>query len=279
MFGILDLLALRGFERHRAKLVRHQDQRGDVHDLIRRGWFETYQAYQSKPVFDDLDFIISFIGIGGTKALFVGIYSVQSKCSGREAPFPSDCPYVEWKQNEHFYNLRKESGFEDLEHRIVIEWGKGAIQWHQHASNKEVLEILPKGQLLRPFRDYLGFTLTHSELCYLFAHEEANREWRSRLSAVAGIYLVLATTNGAQYVGSAYGVGGIWGRWAAYARDGHGGNVLLRQLILADAAYPSGFSYSILQILPKTFAQKEVIEWESLYKEKLGSRATGLNEN
>lgn len=37
--------------------------------------------------------------------------------------------------------------------------------------------------------------------------------------------------------------------------------------------------FSILQVLPKTTAAAEVIRWESLYKAKLGSRATGLNVN
>src|SRR5207245_9343273 len=102
------------------------------------------------------------------------------------------------------------------------------------------------------------------------------REWRARLAAVAGVYLILATTTGALYIGSACGTEGIWGRWAAYARDGHGGNMLLKELLAADPAYPAAFSYSILQILPKTFAREEVLEWERRYKEKLGSRAKGL---
>ena len=67
------------------------------------------------------------------------------------------------------------------------------------------------------------------------------------------------------------------GRWSAYAKDGHGGNKLLEDLIATDPAYPAAFSYSLLQILPKTFARSEVLEWEQQYKTKLGSQATGLN--
>ena len=96
---------------------------------------------------------------------------------------------------------------------------------------------------------------------------------------MAGVYLILATTTGEMYVGSAHGVEGIWGRWASYAGDGHGGNALLKNLLARNTAYPEAFLYSVLQILPKTFAQKEVLEWERRYKEKLGSRANGLNLN
>lgn len=81
------------------------------------------------------------------------------------------------------------------------------------------------------------------------------------------------------YVGSAYGTDGIWGRWSDYARDGHGGNTLLKDLVASDPDYPRAFSYSILQILPKTLAKDDVIEREGCYKRKLGTRATGLNSS
>ena len=145
--------------------------------------------------------------------------------------------------------------------------------------NKTITQILPKGHLLRLFTGYLDFTLTHVELRYLFNHQEANSEWRARLSAVAGVYLILATTTGRQYVGSAAGTKGLWGRWATYAADGHGGNLLLRDLVSTDRDYPDSFTYSLLQILPKTATLAETLEWERLYKRKLGSMATGLNSN
>ena len=275
--GIVDLLELRGFDPNRpTKLVRHKDARYDVHDLMRRGWLDVYQAFQSRPVFDDCERIVSFIGMEGTKARLIGVYRVLAKRDGREVPAPPGCP-PEVGQGRYFYELQREAGYEDLENRVVIEWGKGALAWVQQLSNKEVIELLPKGQLRPPFRDYLEFTLTHAELVELYAHQYDNREWRARLAAVAGIYLILETENGAQYVGAAYGTEGIWGRWAAYAHNGHGGNKLLIDLIDRDPRYPAAFSYSILQILPKSFGQDEALKMEQRYKEKLGSRSTGLN--
>lgn len=275
--GIVDLLKLRGFDANRpAKLVRHQDRRIDVDDLMRKGWLDFYQATQSRPVFDRCERIVCFVGAGGTKARLIGVYRVLGKRNGRAIPPPKGYPPV-LSTYRYYYELERETGYEDLEDRVVIEWGKGALAWVQKLANKEIVEMLPRGQLRPPFRDYLEFTLTHAELRELCDHEEANREWRARLSAVAGIYLILATTTGAQYVGSAHGTDGIWGRWAAYAHDGHGGNKLLKKLVADDPAYPDAFSYSILQILPKSFARSEVLAWEQRYKEKLGSRATGLN--
>jgi len=278
--GIVDLLRLCGFDPScRSKLVRHQDKRWESHDLLRSGWLDVYQSFQSRPVFDNLDYIISFIGVGGTQARLVGVYKVLGRRPGRTGVLPAGCPYLEWQTSSHFYELERQAGFEALEHRVVIEWGRGALAWHQHTTNKKVTQLLPKGHLLRLFTDYLDFTLTHKELRYLFDHQEANSEWRARLSAVAGVYLILATTTGRQYVGSACGTEGLWGRWAAYAADGHGGNLLLRNLVTADDAYPDAFRYSVLQILPKTAALAETLEWERLYKQKLGSMATGLNAN
>ena len=259
--GILDLLGLQeGFDpTRRFKLVRHQEAGHDLQDFLRRGWLEAYQAFQEKPVFDNIDFIVSFVGAGRTQARLVGVYQVLGRKPGHAGCLPEGCPHSDWLDCDYFYEMRRLSGFEALEGRVVIEWGKGARLWHQRPTNKEVVEILPKGQPVPLFEDYLGFTLTHDELKDLYSKPEVNREWRARLSAVAGVYLILATTTGEQYVGSAHGVEGFWGRWASYARDGHGGNKLLRDLIEKNPAYPKAFSYSILQILPPTLAPSEVL--------------------
>ncbi|MEY8351257.1 hypothetical protein AALF16_23870 [Bacillus cereus] len=43
--------------------------------------------------------------------------------------------------------------------------------------------------------------------------------------------------------------------------------------------YKYNFSFSLLQTLPKTVTPLEVLEIESLYKEKLGTRKFGYNSN
>jgi hypothetical protein len=142
-----------------------------------------------------------------------------------------------------------------------------------------VLEIREPGRSLPPFEDYLEFSLTYAELRELFANAEAHRDWRIPLSSVAGVYLILAEHSGDLYVGSAYGESGIWGRWRNYADSGDGGNVKLTKLIRDDPSYPEQFRFSVLQILPRTMAREEVIKRETLYKDKLGSKAHGLNSN
>ena len=279
--GILDLLTLRGFDLGcKSKQVRHQDKDLNMGTLINDGWLDRYQALQSNPVFRDCDFIATFIGDGDTRAKFYGIYRVLEERAATPDDIPEDSPMAGWHhQDRYFYKLEHQSQYVDFEGRVVIEWGAGTLAWHQNMTNKPVIEIFPPGRALQPFSDYLDFTLSYQELQEVIANPAAHRDWQSSLSAVAGIYLILAETTGEQYVGSAYGLSGSWGRWQQYAANGHGGNKLLEQIVKDDAAYPNAFRYSVLQVLPKSTKDAEVIRWESQYKVKLGSRATGLNAN
>jgi hypothetical protein len=59
----------------------------------------------------------------------------------------------------------------------------------------------------------------------------------------------------------------------------HGGNALLKELMEKDTAYPACFSFSLLQVLPRTLSRAEALAWERRYKDKSGSRSTGLNRN
>ena len=282
MIGVLDILKIAGFNATPlSRLVRHQHDRYPAEELRRHGWLELYQSYQGRSVFHHVDQIVSFYGVGGTRAAFYGVYKVLRHGPASEGPTLSGCP---WSQEWHhearfFYELERDARFDDLRDRVIVDWGPGTRSWIQKATNKPVLELQEPGRRLPPFDDYLEFSLTYGELQDLFAHEEAHREWRAHLSAVGGVYLILAEGSGHMYVGSATGEGGIWARWRHYARTGHGGNMLLRDLIARDPAYPNQFRFSVLQIVPKTMARDEVVRREALYKRKLGTRATGLNLN
>jgi hypothetical protein len=281
--GILDLLGLAGLpgpEMARIEFVRHEgDPDFDLQDLHQRGWLDTYQQFQSKPVFDNLDYIVSFIGMDGWRARFLGVYRVGARRPSANVSLPKGCRYQSWRKFGYHYDLQRMPRYDHLKERVVIDWGKGR-RWHQRASNKTVVEVRPAGYFLEPFDDYLQFILTYDQLVRLVKHREAHKEWQARLSAVAGVYLILATKTGKQYIGSAYGAEGIWGRWLAYAHDGHGGNKLLKKLIDTNPSlYPESFSYSVLEVLPNSFARKKVLAHECQFKKKLGTRATGLNTN
>jgi hypothetical protein len=285
---LTDILKLANFDSSiPTKLVRHIDARVPLENLRQNVWngevwLDLYQGYQKGPVFHRVRQIVSFYGLAGTRAGFYGVYKVLGHVPAGEGPeIP---PSEKWGVGcNFFYKLQRDQQFDGLRDRLIIDWGKGAINWHQHLNekqDKEVLELLAPGRSLPPFVDYLKFSLRFSQLKDLFRHEDAHRDWRVPLEGVAGVYLVLAEKSGEIYVGSAYGTEGIWGRWREYAKkDGHAGNIKLQNLVNKDPACVEGFRFSVLQILPKSTSKGEVLEWEKLYKKKLGSRAIGLNCN
>lgn len=279
MLNIVELLSLRKFDVNcKIKLVRHQDKRYDISKLIRDGLFELYQSYQSRPVFD-CDYIVSFLGIEGSKARMIGVYQVKDRKPASAYPLPSDFSHPEFAtDNRYYYILEEVKGFEDLNGRVVIDWGGSPLAWHQWLTEKEVIEILPAGYV-KEFSGFLDIILRYDELVSIINAPDANREWHRMLASVAGVYLITDTITGNQYVGSAYGKEGILGRWKVYAKSPDGGNRQLEELLHDNNHYANNFQFTILQTLPRTLTLDEVIDVEKRYKEKLGTRAFGLNSN
>lgn len=280
--GLVDILKLAGFDATLpTRLVRHGDHRYRIDELRRDGWLEHYQSFQHKPEFHRAKQIVSFYGLPGTRAGFYGVYKVlgHQLCRGKEDP---SCPLSkEWsRQSRFFYKLERDERFDDLRDRLIIDWGPGARRWVQKLDNKPLRELLEAGRKLPPFDDYLEFSLSYAHLKDLFSSETAHRDWKTALAAVAGVYLVLDEKSGDLYVGSASGVNGIWGRWREYAKSGHGNNQKLREVMKsAPTDYPKKFRFSVLQILPRSMARDEIVKRERMFKQKLGTRATGLNSN
>ncbi|RSK38964.1 GIY-YIG nuclease family protein [Hymenobacter perfusus] len=273
VLSLQELLYYRGLPpQARTKLVRHRDTSGalDVHEVYRNRYadFLDYQRQQGNPIFHKCDYVVACLGESGSQARFVGVYRVLS---------------VERETDEHYYyQLTEVPGFEELKDRVLIEWGKAALSWHQWLrpdTPKVVLEIQPK-PFSRPFTDYLDFTLSFAELQELVGSQSPRDDWRRMLSAVAGIYLILDSFTGQQYIGSAYGEGGVWQRWSVYAKtNGHGNNVALRSLLATAPDHARHFQFTLLMTLPKSMTDHEVWQHEKLFKRKLGSRAFGLNLN
>ncbi|MBO0360876.1 GIY-YIG nuclease family protein [Hymenobacter sp. BT186] len=268
-----ELLYARGLPRQdkMVKLVRHRDASGglDLHDLYRnhRPAFLDYQRQQGNPVFDKCEFVVACLGESGRRSRFVGVFQVLG---------------IERRTEEHlYYNLVEVPGFDDLKERVIFDWGRAALSWHQWLrpeTGRTVLEIQAK-PFSQPFTDYLDFTLSFAELAQLVSSQSPRDEWCRMLSATAGVYLILDQSSGKQYIGSASGTEGIWGRWKDYvATRGHGGNAELIKLLAVDAQHGRHFQFTVLMTLPKTMTRPEVIKREYLFMKKLGSRAHGLNQ-
>lgn len=267
----------------RIKIARHQDTRDvDVHELYHTKQFELYQSYQEKNQFKDCDYLVSCLGIDNNQALFIGVYKVNNTFEVDGFPEHYVIPYrgKAKMQSKYSYELEKMAGFEDLENRLVIKWHNVAQAWCMwlDTNPKEVVQILPKGYV-KDFPGYLDVNISYRELQDIVNDPDANGVWHKMLSSAGAVYLILDTTDGMQYVGSASGKEGLLGRWKEYATTGHGNNKKLKEILDSNPDRVHKFRFTILQTLPTSLTYKEVLTEENKYKIKLGSRAYGLNLN
>lgn len=181
--------------------------------------------------------------------------------------------------DHRYFDLRPSDVLASLKDRLVVEWSRDAVNWAKTgtaASAFPVVEIADPVEV--PFPGFDKLVISHGELVTM-VEDRRYAQWRSALGAVQGVYLIADTTNGQLYVGKADGGERIMGRWAAYARDGHGGNLALRQLAGLDPAHARHFRFSILQVFGPAATSREIDEAESHYKEALLTRRYGMNRN
>ena len=265
------------------KLVRHKDNRkeqliegesvvGNPYEwyIKDRQTFINYQAEQSEYRFKDVDYIVSFIGEEGTTARMVGVYRVLGHDEEKMKRIAN---------GRFFYRMEEVPGFDELNERVIIDWGKSAITWHQwlHKNDKEVVAIERKGiDWVCP--DYEEIMLSYEQLQRIFNDQIS--VWKNKLSSSNCIYVISDSMSGNLYVGSTYNREGIWGRWKDYASTGHGGDVELVKLLEADPDYAKKyFTWAILQVLPLGIQDEKAISIETLWKNKLGRTACALNRN
>lgn len=276
-----DILQLKGFTNNRIKVVRHTTDRNEIRNIIEAGHFELYQSYQKTNVFKDTEYIIVFRALEGRKALLQGVYKVNKVQKVSKLPDVLNPIIIleNWGAGPfYFYDLIRDYSLSELEERLVIDWGSSTVSWCQKKLDKDVIEILPKG-FAKTFLGYENVILMFDELEKIVKNPDVNRQWKMMLSNVYGVYLILDTTNGQQYVGSAYGKDGIWGRWSDYVHTKHGGNKILIDLLTNDPVRYKKFQFSILNVLPNSSLREKVIQLEQITKAKLGTRAFGLNSN
>ena len=176
-----------------------------------------------------------------------------------------------------FYELEQYSLLESYRDRLVIDWGTSQ-SYIQKIIDKPVAEIYPKG-FVSLFPGWDKVHLSYKELSEIINNPDGNKDWYEYLSRHSGVYVIFDKSSGMQYVGSASGGNGIWSRWEGYARTGHNGNKALKLLAKKNPDFANNFTFSLHHVFPRTVSKNDVLYYESLLKNKLGSRAYGLNEN
>ena len=136
-----------------------------------------------------------------------------------------------------------------------------------------VAEILPDTYDNDLFPGYEKVSIKWSDLQRVLYKQS----WKTALENQKGVYVITDTSNGKQYVGSAYGEKMMWGRWQSYITNGHGGNTSLKELSFDHIK--NHFTYSILDIYKSSTNDQVIIDRESWWKEVLKSREFGYNNN
>lgn len=292
-----DLIKLEGLEYENLKfrVVRHKMNRKyweDFDNLIRfdNEMLSAFAGSQERLVYKDADIILTFVALPGTKALFRTAHINHGQISFNQYKkyYKGYKPFLNYRKNNsreenvlddlYFYKLEDSNLLESYKNRLVIEWGKSTVSWVQSSTEKEVTEIYPKG-FVSLFPGWDKVHLSHKELTEIINNPNGNKDWYEYLSRHSGVYVIFDSSTGNQYVGSASGGKGIWSRWEGYVKTGHNGNKGLKALAKNNQDFANNFTYSLHHVFPKTISKKDVLYYESLLKNKLGSRAFGLNEN
>ncbi len=274
-----------GLSIEETKLVRHPLNKKDVNEVYSKGgvgFLEAYQSSQSKRIFDNCIYIVTFIGTVGTQSRFVGVYKILGIIDGPKVRdyMPEGYPHEEHFDNNHvYYQMERTDIMEDLVNRLIIDWPSPRSWFNWASTEKEVLSILSTDEI--EFPGYENLILTYTELSYIIDGDARYQKWREALSNVNGVYLICDTKHGMQYVGSTFNYEGILGRWTNYVRTLDGGDVGIKAHL---KKYPEAyldFQFTILRILPKPIEMKAAVDVETLYKKKLGTRneISGLNKN
>jgi len=231
--------------------------------------FQDWQEGQNNKNFG-CKLILSLIQVqdGGDRWLFAGVWEVLGVRKAINPPFR--------------YRTKLLPGQGDLVGRIIVRYKRSfrnSYTWGETICDKlEVIEVRESRYALRKFPGYNSVVVSNQELKRIVTSVEPS--WHSALSHVKGIYLITDRINGKLYVGSATGSGGLWERWCAYAKNGHGQNVELKQLLRSKGdAHAANFQYSILEIADAHATEEQIQQREIHWKAVLLSREFGYNSN
>jgi hypothetical protein len=267
------ILEQEGISPENTQIIRHSDKRIKDKTLFdawhsERDLFEKYQSFQRPSKrFTIGGYLASFVVTRTRETVFVGLYKV---ITARKAEERDRAPVlgIEVEPDDIVHELENTSLMLPYVGRLIIEPWRDAINHVKKATdrNPEVRE-LRRQTYDEPFPGLLRFKRNISDMANIFP------SWQERLREARGVYLLVCRATGHQYVGSATGQDGFFGRWLQYATDGHGGNVRLV------ARENSDYEATILEVAGSRDTSDEILELEKTWKAKLGSRVHGLNGN
>ncbi|NEG69169.1 GIY-YIG nuclease family protein [Bifidobacterium choloepi] len=215
---------------------------------------------------------LQFIQTHDGRWLFVGAFSTTGEYRNAKGDqvyyYEEDLKFKSYADRT-IVSFARNAGLRDL--RTVYQLSSPRTDWCTRFWNDlTVSEISERGMPHDPFPGYSNVSLSLPELQTVLSFGE----WQGALRAVSAIYLQTDRANGWHYVGSAYGDGGLLGRWNDYAWGDHtGGNKLLKELVAQEGEeyISNNFQYSILEVFNPAIDASTIIRREHWWMETLGS--------
>lgn len=155
-----------------------------------------------------------------------------------------------------------------------------AFNFENHYDKLIVSEIFPEPYSGEVFPGYDKIDLPFPRLELIIRRQQS--DWKTALENAKGVYLITDTHNGKRYVGSAYGLAGIWSRWECYVETGHGYNDELTRLIRKRGLHYAKrfFRFTLLEYCSMKTDDDVVISREAYWKDVLRTRGKhGYNKN
>ncbi|MGO2118508.1 MAG: GIY-YIG nuclease family protein [Fusobacterium sp.] len=212
-------------------------------------------------------YIVSFAQVSGDDFLFGGIFEILENLDNK-------------------YKVKLTDFAQTLIGRLVVTCEGGTKINTTFTPNSlshrlTLKEIYPTKYNGETFKGINLINHDYSSLEVIFKNQLT--DWKSALSKVKGIYLLTNKETGKNYVGSASGENGIWGRWSEYIFGLTGGNKKLVELVKEEGEeyFKSNFKFTVLETVGSIATEDDILKLESLWKDKLLSRKDrlGYNEN
>lgn len=298
MFTFLDVLSRSDLAPDTLNVMLHSPRASDgelmrmLPGLVRtrRSAMEVYQAFHSPPAERALSrgrpWVASFVKTGtgrqpGRSAmLFSGLYRNHGGRKVTRAEIAAD-PEVQWLHQTFgafreldqadwthwtMFNLVLDDRMRDLQGRLLID-----VRLTQ--SYVRLAENLDAPVLaLHASSAFDAEPPSWREICLSAGMLRAlPTAWADRLREWRGIYLIVDQSDGARYVGAAYGEENLLGRWQEHVAGVHG---ITAGLSDRD---PSEFRFSILERVSPDALAAEVVALEQTWMERLDTVRFGLN--
>ncbi len=287
-----DLLRLQDIAPEAVNVILHSPRHAEFAKVLptlfhtRRAALEMYQATHSTPAENALKqgrgYAAVFVRVSDRRLVFAGLYrnhGWQDRpwaeiWAEPEARYLAESfgVFAEDRRNhpaalKAFFDLRLTDHLQDLIGRLVIA-ATLTQTYVRKAENLDatVLAVLETGMADAPPPPWRDIVLSAAVLRALPA------AWAAMLAQWRGVYLIVDVTDGARYVGSAYGNDtNLLGRWQAHVARQVGVTAHLR---LRD---PVNFRFSILERVSPDMPAPEVIALEHTWMTRLHTRTHGLN--